>query len=118
MELRENSLKFEKALNKRKVRLNESKTDGREERIIVLGSEIGGGRVAPDEGKLKPLIEMTEPTSLQKLKRIRGRFAYYTLWIPDYSTKIKSLSDAEELPLLNLAKKAFAELKRICVGQR
>ena len=47
-ELKDRSIKFENALNKRNMSLNEDKTVREVEKITVLGYEIENGRISPD----------------------------------------------------------------------
>ena len=60
-ELRDRSMKFESALKKRKMTLNEDKTVREVKKITVLGYEIENGRISPDKDRLQPLVELAEP---------------------------------------------------------
>ena len=97
-ELRDRSMKFESALKKRKMTLNEDKTVREVEKITVLGYEIESGRISPDKSRLQPLLELAEPKTLKELKQVRGLFAYYAKWIANFSTKIRPLIDTEIFP--------------------
>ena len=70
-------MKFESALKKRKMTLNEDKTVREVEKITVLGYEIESGRISPDKSRLQPLLELVEPKTLKELKQVRGLLAYY-----------------------------------------
>lgn len=48
---------------------------------------------------------------MNNLKRIRGMFAYYAKWIPEFSEKIQPLVKADRFPLEEKALKAFNTLK-------
>ena len=111
-ELRDRSMKFESALKKRKMTLNEDKTVREVKKMTVLGYEIENGRISPDKDRLQPLLELAEPKTLKELKQVRGLFAYYAKWIVNFSTKIRPLIDAEIFPLSDCAKRAFQTLKK------
>ena len=111
-ELRDRSMKFESALKKRKMTLNEDKTVREVKKITVLGYEIENGRISPDKDRLQPLLELAEPKTLKELKQVRGLFAYYAKWIANFSTKIRPLIDTEIFPLSDCAKRAFQTLKK------
>ena len=104
---KDRSMKFESALKKRKMTLNEDKTVREVEKITVLGYEIESGRISPDKSRLQPLLELAEHKTLTELKQVRGLFAYHAKWIADFSTKIRPLIDTEIFPLSNCAKRAF-----------
>ena len=76
-ELEERSRKFEEALKKRCMTLNENKTIKGVERITILGYEIEKRKIAPDRKRLQPLLELSAPTTPKELKQIQGLFAYY-----------------------------------------
>ena len=61
-------MKFESALKKRKMTLNEDKTVREVEKITVLGYEIENGRISPDRSRLQPLLELAEPKTFKELK--------------------------------------------------
>ena len=54
---------------------------------------------------------MQPPTNMKELKRVRGLFAYYAKWIPDFSTKIKQLSETTSFPLTSASIEALNQLK-------
>ena len=103
-------MKFESALKKRKMTLNEDKTVREVKKITVLGNQIENGRISPDKNRLQPLLELAEPKTLKELKQVRGLFAYYAKWIANFSTKIRPLIDTEIIPLSDCAKRAFETL--------
>ena len=98
-ELKDRSMKFESALTKRKMTVNEDKTVQKVEKITVLGYEIESGRISPDKIRLQPLFEVAEPKTLNESKQVRGLFAHCAKWIADFSTKIRLLIDTEVFPL-------------------
>ena len=49
-------MKFENALKKRKMTLNEGKTVREVKKMTVLGYEIENGRISPDKDRLQPLL--------------------------------------------------------------
>ena len=109
-ELKDRSMKFEKALKKRRMTLNEDKTVREVENIMVLGNEFGNGRISPDKNRLQPLLDLAEPKTFKELKQVRGLFPYYAKWIADFSNKIIPLIDTEVFPLSTSARKAFETL--------
>ena len=111
-ELRDRSMKFESALKKRKMTLNEDKTVREVDKMTVLGYEIESGRIAHNKRRLQPLLEQAELKTLKELKQVRDLFAYYAKWIADFSTKIRPLIDTEIFPLSNCGKRAFETLKK------
>ena len=76
-ELRDRLMKFESALKKRKMTLNEDRTVREVKKITFLGYEIENGSISTDKNRLQPLLELAEPKTSKELKQIRGLFAYH-----------------------------------------
>ena len=92
--------------------MNENKTVESKTSINLLGYCIGNGVIAPDQERLRPLQEFPPPENLKSLKRVVSMFAYYAKWIPNYSDKVKPLSQATSFPLDVDALNAFMMLKK------
>lgn len=102
---------FMRAVRKRHLTLNTSKTINKVTTLNNLGYCVGNGRIKPDPERMKPLQELPPPKNMNSLKRIRGMFAYYAKWIPEFSEKIQPLVKVDRFPLEEKALKAFNTLK-------
>ena len=100
-----------KVVKKRCLILKDSKTIRQVTTMNTLEYCVGNGKIKPDPKRIKPLQELPPPKNMNSLKRIRGMFAYYAKWIPEFSDKIKPLVKAEKFPLGEKALKAFNTLK-------
>ena len=80
--------------------------------IVVLGYRVGNGVIAPDEERLRPLQDFPPPENIRFLRRVTGMFAYYAKWMPNFSDKIRPLTQATAFPLDNAALSAFNTLKK------
>ena len=98
-ELDERAQQFENACKRRNMTLNEDKTVRNVNCLNILGYQIKHQHISPDPDRLKPLMDMPVPSTLKELKRVRGLFAYYSIWIMDFSTKIKLLAETRTFPL-------------------
>lgn len=79
--------------------------------IKTLGYLISHGKLQPDPDRFKPLLEFPIPTDNKSLMRLKGLFAYYAKWVPNFSYKIKPLTNPT-FPLNELSLKAIKELKK------
>jgi len=111
-----NVQKFRDAVKRRNLTLNESKSIESKTSINLLGYCIGNGVIAPDEERLRPLKEFPPPENIKALRRVVGMFAYYAKWIPNFSDKIRPLSQADTFPIDADALSAFNELKKELEG--
>ena len=111
-ELDVRSSKFKKALSKRDMVLNESKTVYGVNEVNILGYRIGNGIIKPDPERLKPLLDLPPPTSQKSLKRALGMFAYYAKWISKFSDRISNLKSCKRFPLSSIELNDFEGLKR------
>ena len=89
---------FLKALEKRNLTLNDSKTVSNVSQLNILGYCVGKGSVKPDPDRLKVLLEFPPPTTPKSLQRALGLFAYYAKWVPAYSDKVKILKNVNTFP--------------------
>ena len=80
--------------------------------IKMLGYLVSKSSIRPDPERFKPLMDLPLPQTKRELKRIVGMFAYYSKWIPNFSHKIKPLSDSQVFPLSDNAVNCFLHLKQ------
>ena len=106
-----NLQKFLAAAKRRSLTFNESKSVVSVTTSSLLGYQIGGGQIRPDPERLTSLQELPAPTNKSALQRVRGMFAYYAKWIPQFSDKAQPLYKAESFPLDSEALEAFESLK-------
>ncbi|QQP40012.1 Uncharacterized protein FKW44_013906, partial [Caligus rogercresseyi] len=102
---------FKSVIRKRNITLNDNKSIEGVNEISVLGYVVGNGVVKPDPERMRPLMKLPPPNNLKSLKRVRGMFAYYSKWIPNFSDKILPLVKSESFPLSTEAMNAFQLLK-------
>ena len=79
--------------------------------INILGYLVSNGSIKPDPARFEPLMNLSVPQTKRELKRIVGMFAYYSKWVPNFSHKIKPLSDTNSFPLPDNAVNSFLNLK-------
>ena len=91
--------------------MNNSKTIENVSSLQTLGYSVGNGVIRPDPERMKPLQNLPPPHNKESLERIRGMFAYYAKWIPDFSDKIQPLVKTTVFPISNEAEEAFRALK-------
>ena len=108
----ENVKRFFGAVKRKGLILNESKSVISVPEINVLGYCVGNGIIKPDPDRFKPLQELPPPTNIKSLKRTQGMFAYYSKWIPNFSDKIKILTNTKTFPLDEVALSSFNSLKK------
>lgn len=80
-------------------------------KLSLLGHLISHNRIQPDPDHLKPLLEMPVPSDNRSLKRFMGMLAYYSKWIPSFSSKIKPLCETCDFPLIGFQLEAINNLK-------
>ena len=107
----ENEARFLEIAKKRNLTFNDSKTIRKVPQIPTLGYVVGNGVVKPDPDRLRALQEMPPPSDTEAMNRIRGMFAYYAKWIPQFSHKIQPLVKSTEFPLSGEALDSFHSLK-------
>lgn len=90
---------FMRVVRKRHLTLNTSKTINKVTTLNTLRYCVGNGKIKPDPERMKPLQELPPPKNMNRLKRIRGMFAYYAKWIPEFSEKNTTLSESRSVPI-------------------
>ncbi|XP_071814632.1 uncharacterized protein [Apostichopus japonicus] len=110
-ELVRNQAKFLDAARRKNITFNENKSVIATKQLSILGYVIEDGELRPDPERLRPLKELPIPQNLKALRRCMGMFAYYARWIPNFSSKIKPLTESPTFPLGEEAVKAFDRLK-------
>ena len=96
---------------RRNITLNASKTVHSAPVIDILGYRISHNSIQPDPERLRPLQEYPPPSNASSLRRAIGMFAYYARWIPQFSDKIRPLTDTASFPLDQKALASFNALK-------
>lgn len=103
--------RFLEAAEKYNLTLNKDKCKFCQESINILGYTISNQIIKPDNERLKPLMELPPPHDISSLRRLLGMFAHYSKWIPCFSDRIASLSQAKQFPLNEAILKSFQQLK-------
>ena len=94
----ENVKKFHKAIHRRSLTFNETKSVESKASINILSYCVGDGVIKPDQERLRPLQDYPPPTNVGSLRRVDGMFAYYAKWISNFSDKIQPLVNAKSFP--------------------
>ena len=100
------------ALHRRKWTLNEKKTIAFVPTIKILGYLVGNGEIKSECEKLRPLRQLSGPTSPKFLKRVLRLFAYYAKWIHQFSDKIQRLKKATSFPFNYYELADFENIKK------
>ena len=111
-ELKGQSENFQKAMTKRGMTLNDSKTIYGVEELNILGYCVSNGTIKPDPERLKPLWDLPAPPTGKSLQRAMGLFAYYAKWIPKFSDRIERLKSVKQFPLKDKELSDFNGLKK------
>ena len=80
--------------------------------LAILGCVVEEGEIRPDPGRLRPLQELPVPNSIKSLNRCKGRFSYYSQWIPGFSHRMSPINSCKSFPLSADATAAFESLKK------
>ena len=110
-ELSDNVNAYQSSAKKYNSTFNSDKSIEAAEELNTLGVSISHNRISPDYSRLKPLLEMTAPTSLKAQKRIIGMFSYYSKYIKDFSRKIRPLNSNKVFPVPMEVLESFEQLK-------
>ena len=110
-ELKLQSTKFQEAMVKRGMTLNDSKTIYGVEELNILGYCVSSGKIRPDPERLTPLWDLPPPSTSKSLQRVLGLFAYYAKWIPKFSDRIERLKSVKHFPLKDKELSDFKGLK-------
>ena len=73
------------------VKLNKDKCSFFASRACYFGHVIGANGMKPDPEKLRTIEKMSRPPSCEELLTLLGILNYITKYIPDLSTRNKSL---------------------------
>ena len=76
------------------VQVNETKCLRARTEIPFLGLRISAGQLAVDPERVRPLLNMPDPTSQKELKSLLGALGYYSRFIEHFSDKTAILRDA------------------------
>ena len=79
--------------------------------INILGYCEGNENIKPDPERLRPLLNMPTPQDVTSLKRLLGMFAYYAIWVMNFSDKIANLNSTKKFPLTSKALEELGLLK-------
>ena len=72
----------------------------------MLGYRVSHYKIKPDPERLRPLMQLSLPTSKSELQRTIGMFSYYAKWIKKFSQKIRPLVQSNLAPSFPLSKEA------------
>ena len=111
-----NLKQFFEAAERKNLLFNEKKTILTTKKLPILGYEIEDGKIRPDPARLKPLLEMKAPHDQKSFNRIIGFFSYYSKWIPNFSEKIRCLTQTKSFPVSDECAKTFENFKSIIVN--
>ena len=111
-ELSFHSEKFQLAMKRRRMTLNDSKTVYGVQELNILGYRVGNNQIRPDPDRLQPLMELPPPSTAKSLQRAMGLFAYYAKWIPNFSDKVARLKEVRVFPLSKEEINDFGQLKK------
>lgn len=109
-----NLRRFREMARKYHLTFNDDKCVFSKDSILLLGYLVRHGELRPDPSRLSPLLDMPLPETPKALARLRGLFAYYSKWVPSFSSKVRPLVGAE-LPLSSEARLAISALKETIV---
>ena len=82
--------------------------------IDLLGYRISHNLIQPDPERLRPLFDLLLPQKKAEPKRVIGMFSYCAKWVPEFSTKIRPLAQANvtsSFPLSSEASNAYETLR-------
>jgi putative transposase len=78
-------------------------------RVPFLGMLLTPGRMSPEEGKVKAILDLRTPTTTSELRSALGLLSYYRLYNPSHSAMAKPLND---LPCKMEGRRIFPRLGR------
>ena len=102
---------FLRTAEKYNITLNHNKSILSTTKMKLLSYIVEHNMVKPDPDRLRPLVELPEPTDTVSQRRVIGMFAYYSRWIKDFSQKIHTLVRSSDFPLPDHLKSSFEQLK-------
>ncbi|GFU75894.1 retrovirus-related Pol polyprotein from transposon 297 [Trichonephila clavipes] len=111
-------------LRKAGLKVKPSKCKFAQEEVLFLGHRIGSGSRSPSDLKIKAIADFPRPTIKTHVRSFLGLVAYYSHYIPNYSTIASPLTDAlkgkikkEKITWDEKCGKAFEKLKAKLVTQ-
>ena len=87
--------KFMNAAERDNLTFNDKKTVISVKSICLLGNVISHGELKPDQERVKSLLDLNVPLDRKSLQRVMGMFSYYAQWVPQFSDKIKLLTQVK-----------------------
>ena len=102
--------RFLSVATKYRLTINDDKSLYNVRKVAILGHLIENKQIKPDPSRLKPLLDLSPPTSQKSMKRAAGLFAHYSKWIPNFSEKLQCMMQSS-FPLDKLALQSFNDLK-------
>ena len=85
---------------------NKSKCLFSRREIGLLGYRVSHYKIKPDPERLRPLMQLSLPTSKSELQRTIGMFSYYAKRIKNFSQKIRPLVQSNHSSFFPLSKEA------------
>ena len=89
-----NLSKFMKIAQELGITLNYEKCKFKQKEIKLLGYLVSYNTIKPDPDRFSSLENISLPQNSKQLERLRGTFAYYAKWLPNFSQRIKPLVSA------------------------
>ena len=108
-----NLKQFLKAASDCNLTLNENKCVFATRKLNLLGYYISDGVMRPDPERVKPIINLPNPTNKKELQRVIGMFSYYAQWLPQFSEKVRPLILEKQFPMGEKALNAFKSLQQL-----
>ena len=90
---------FEYVCKTRNLTLNNKKTIRNVAEVDILGYRVGNKIIRPGPEKLKRLETFPPPKTFKELQSLKGLLAYYSRWIPKFSSKLYPLTRITEFPI-------------------
>ena len=69
-------------------------------------------KISPGPRKLETLLNLRPPETPREMKYLKGLLAYYSQWIPKFSTKLHPLTKVDQFPIRGEALRAFIAFQR------
>ena len=91
--------------------LNDAKCNYRQHEISLLCHVVGGASIKQDLEQLKSLLHLNPHANKNALQRLVGIFAYFAIWLVNFSDRMRPLIDCTTFPITRNAIDAFNELK-------
>ena len=95
------------------VTFNESKSIHSTKELSLLGYLISKGVKRPDPERVKAIMDLPPPKTMDEQRRVLGLFAHYSRWISKFSEVIHPLNQNTQFPISEPALESFNKLKSI-----